>query len=102
MEEEKQKLEQMKKEKTKENEESKKTNSSHITKINHSKEMIPIYQRMKLYYDCGYNAPRICRYYKKHNELPNRMKRQYNEYGQELIREYIEEKGPTLVKKTHQ
>lgn len=102
LEEEKQKLKEMKNEKTKESEEIEKVTHSHITKINHSEEMIPIYQRMQLYYDLGYNAPRICRYYKKHNELPNRMKRQYNEYGQELIREYIEEKGPTLVKKIHQ
>ena len=102
LEEEKQKLKEMKNEKTKESEEIGKVSHSHITKINHSEEMIPIYQRMQLYYDLGYNAPRICRYYSKHNELPNRMKRQYNEYGQELIREYIEEKGPTLVKKTHQ
>lgn len=70
-----------------------------IVKINDSEEMRKIYGNIKLYHDCGYNGPRYYRYYQKHNKLPRKLENNCSELEKELIKEYLEEKGPSLVKR---
>jgi len=88
-------LEEMKKQKT---EESKKK-GFRIVKINDSQAIRELYEHIHLYYDCGYNGEKYYRYYQKHGQLPRKLMSRYNEDGQQAIIEYLEEKGPTLVKK---
>lgn len=51
-----------------------------------------------LYYDCGYNIEHYYNYYLKTGELPHKLQRNYNKLGHERCMEFIEEKGPSLIK----
>lgn len=88
-------LNEMKKQKTEEN----KKTGFRIVKINDSEEIRKLYGHINLYYDLGYNGHKYYRYYQKHNKLPKKLENNYTELGKEYIKEYLEEKGKTLVKK---
>jgi len=85
----------MKKQKTEEN----KKQGFRIVTINDSKQIRELYGHINLYHDCGYNGQKYYRYYQKHNKLPKKVENNYTEYGRELVKEYLEEKGKTFVKK---
>jgi len=85
----------MKKHKTEET----KKSGFRIVEINDSLEIRQLYEHIQLYYTCGYNAKKYYRYYQKHGQLPKKLIREYNEDDQQAIIGYLEEKGPTLVKK---
>ena len=53
---------------------------------------------LHLYYDLGYDVEKYYGYYKK-GKLDTKLSKHYNEKGIEVAKKYLEEKGPTLVKK---
>ena len=54
---------------------------------------------LKLYYSCGYNGKKYYKYYKKHKQLPKELIETFKNGEIEIIREFLEEKGPQLVKR---
>lgn len=63
---------------------------------NEIKENIDTY--CDLYYDCSYNLEDYYKYYLKYNRLPKDIRKSYTKEGQEIVKEYLEEKGPVLIK----
>lgn len=55
--------------------------------------------RILVYRDCGTNGQKYYNYYFKNGKLPQELANKYNEEEQDLVKEYLEEKGPTLTKK---
>lgn len=53
---------------------------------------------LELYYDLGSNKEKYYRYYQQ-GKLDKKLQKYYNETGIELAKDYLEEKGPVLVKK---
>jgi len=53
---------------------------------------------LSLYYDLGYDGEKYYGYYEK-GKLDSKLGKYYNEKGIEVAKEYLEEKGPTLVKR---
>lgn len=53
---------------------------------------------LNLYNDLGYNGKKYYKYLEQ-GKLEEKLQDHYNEYGVELAREYLEEKGKTFVKK---
>lgn len=53
---------------------------------------------LNLYYDLGYNGEKYYDYYQK-GKLNAKLGKHYNDKGIEAAKEYLEEKGPTLVKR---
>ena len=91
---EKQKLFELEKEKTK-NREDKRFRS---VKVEDLEELKALKSCLDLYYDLGYNGEKYYKYYLQ-GKLDNKLGRYYNDTGIEAAKEYLEEKGPTLVKK---
>lgn len=69
--------------------------------VDYSKEKKALQALMNIYFDLGYN---IENYYKcfLSGKLEKKLERYYNEPGIELAKEFVEEKGPVLVKKKKQ
>lgn len=91
---EKQKLDNIKKEATKDN----KFVGIKTIKINNENLTNILKSTTKLYRDCGYNEKKYYKYFKKGN-LYDKLKKIYTDEGIEKIEEYLSEKGPQLVKK---
>jgi hypothetical protein len=56
---------------------------------------------INLYFDLGYNREKYCRYYLQ-GKLASKLGKYYNEAGVEVAKEYLEEKGPTLINQKKQ
>lgn len=54
---------------------------------------------LELYYDLGSNKEKYYRYYQQ-GKLDKKMQRHYNDEDIELAKEYLDKKGPTLVRKS--
>ena len=91
---EKQKLEELKKDKSRDKEDKR----FRIVKVDDKPRLDILQSRLKLYYDLGYNGKKYYKYLLK-RKLDKKLKKYYNEEEIELAKEYLEEKGPTLVKK---
>lgn len=92
--EEKEHLVELKKEKTK-NESEK---QFRVVKVDDLERLKALKSWLNLYYDLGYNGEKYYDYYQK-GKLDTKLGKYYNDKGIEVAKEYLEEKGQTLVKK---
>jgi len=53
---------------------------------------------LSMYYDLGYNREKYYKYLQK-GKLKDKLGKYYTDKGIEMVKEYLEEKGPQLVKK---
>ena len=51
-----------------------------------------------LYYECSFDLEGYYDYYLRNGKLPKRIERKYDQTSQDMFKEYIEEKGPVLIK----
>ena len=91
---EKEKLANLQKEKT--NEESKK--EFRVVKVNDLQTLQALKDTLYLYFDLGYNGEKYYKYYLQ-GKLDRKLDKYYNDTGIEIAKEYLEEKGPQLVKR---
>lgn len=70
-----------------------------VVQINDTERLQELTDRIALYHDCGYNGKKYYKYYQKHCELPKKILKMYDDEEQDFIEEYLEEKGPQLVKR---
>jgi len=66
--------------------------------IDDKQEINNLYSHINLQQECSYNGLEYYKYYHKYGKLPKKLEKRYNEFGQEIIKEYLEEKGPRLIK----
>ena len=90
---EKEKLVKLKKEKTtdKENKEFR------IVEVDDIEKLKLLKSWLKLVYDLGYNSKKYYKYYLQ-GKLDDKLGKYYTDAGIKVAKEYLEEKGPTLVK----
>lgn len=53
---------------------------------------------LELYFDLGYNGEKYYKYYRQ-GQLDRKLLDYYNDTGIQLAKEYMEEKGPSLIKR---
>jgi len=68
------------------------------TQVDDKQQLEALRSYLELYYDLGSNREKYYRYYQQ-GKLDKKLQKYYNESGVELAKEYLEEKGPVLVKK---
>ena len=69
-----------------------------VVKVN-DLEILKIFKSwLNLYYDLGYNGEKYYKYYQQ-EKLDAKLGKHYTDFGIEIAKEYLEEKGPTLVKR---
>lgn len=68
------------------------------TKVDDKQQLEALRDYLELYYDLGSNREKYYRYYQQ-GKLDKKLQKYYSETGVELAKEYLEEKGPVLVKK---
>lgn len=66
--------------------------------VDYSKEKQSLLNLMNIYFDLGYNIEDYYKYF-LNGKLEKKLQRHYNEPGIEIAKEFVEEKGPVLVKK---
>ena len=91
---EKQALEDLKKEKTQDEE----NKEFRVVEVNDTEKLKELRNYLNLYYNLGYNIEKYYKYYEQ-GKLDDKLKKQYNNEDINLAIEYLQEKGPTLVKK---
>ncbi len=91
---EKQTLENLKKEKKRNNEDK----EFRVVKVDDKKQLQTLKQYLNLYFDLGYNEKKYSKYYQQ-GKLDDKLKKRYTDTGIEIAKEYLGEKGPTLVKR---
>lgn len=91
----KEKLEELKNDKTKANE----IGEFKVEKINDSETLRALKSWLILYSNLGYSAEKYYKLYQKEELEESLAKEGYTEYACECAKEYIEEKGPTLIKR---
>ena len=69
------------------------------TQIDDIQQLEALKSKLKLYHDLGYNREKYYNYYKQGILEEEFLQRNYNKTDIELAKEYLEEKGPVLVKK---
>lgn len=69
-----------------------------IVDVDDSKQLETLKQYSKLYFNLGYNGEKYYQYYQEGN-LEKELENNYNEEEIRLVKEYIEEKGPSLILK---
>ena len=72
-----------------------------LEKVNDTRELAALQNLSNVYYDLGYNDEKYYRYYQQ-GKLKERLQGKYSEEEIELAKKFLEEKGPTLVKKKKQ
>lgn len=95
--EEKQALEDLKKEKKRDAEDK----EFRIVEVDDKQRLKVLKDYLSLYFDLGYNGERYFRYYQQ-GKLDDKLGKYYTDTGIEVAKEYLEEKGPTLVKRKKQ
>ena len=68
------------------------------TKVDDKQQLEALWDDLKLYYDLGANGEKYYRYYQQ-GKLDKKLQKYYSETGVELAKEYLEKKGPVLVRK---
>lgn len=66
--------------------------------VEDTKELKELHTLSRTYYDLSYNSEKYYKYYKK-GKLEEKLHNYYNDFEIELAKDYLEEKGPTLIKK---
>ena len=69
-----------------------------VVKVDDKKQLQTLKQYLNFYYDLGYNEEKYFKYYQQ-GKLDDKLRKRYNDTGVEAAKEYLEEKGPTLVKR---
>lgn len=92
--EEQEKLVELKKEKTRTNE----NQEFRVVEVNDLERLKTFEGWLNLYYDLGYNGEKYYQYYQQ-GKLDDKLGTYYTDVGIEIAKEYLEEKGPTLVKR---
>ena len=69
-----------------------------IVKIN-NEAIKNLNSKLELCYDCGYNGKKYYKYYKKHKQLPKEFIEMFKKGEIEIIKNFLEETGPQLVKR---
>lgn len=92
--EEKQKLVSLKKQSV----ESKEKEDFKTVKVNDIEELKQLKNMLLLYYDLGYNSKKYYDY-QQQGKLRKKLSKKYSEEDIKLIEQYLEKKGPTLVKR---
>ena len=95
--EEKQALEDLKKEKKRDEE----NKEFRVVEVDDKQQLNTLKDYVELYFDLGYNAEKYLRYYQQ-GKLDKKLRKHYTDKGIEVAKEYLEEKRPTLVKKKKQ
>ena len=91
---EKERLVELKSKKTRTNE----NQDFRVVKVN-DLEILKIFKSwLNLYYDLGYNGEKYYKYYQQ-GKLDAKLGKHYTDFGIEIAKEYLEEKGPTLIKR---
>lgn len=91
---ERKKLVELTKEKTRDNE----NKEFRVVKVNDLEKLKTFKSWLNLYYDLGYNGEKYYKYYFQ-GKLDDKLSKHYNNTGIEVAKEYLEEKGPSLVKR---
>ena len=68
------------------------------TQVDDKQQLEALRNYLDLYYDLGYNREKYYRYYQQ-GRLDEKLQKYYDETEIELTKQYLEEKGPVLVKK---
>ena len=92
--EEKQKLEDLKKEKTRDEEDK----EFRVVEVDDKQQLNDLESYLNFYFDLGYNEEKYFRYYQQ-GRLDKKLRKYYTDRDIEIAKEYLEEKGPTLVKR---
>ena len=95
--EEKQALEDLKKEKKRDEEDK----EFRVVEVDDKQQLQALKSYLSLYFDLGYNVEKYFRYYQQ-SKLDEKLRKYYTDRGLEVAKEYLKEKGPTLVKKKKQ
>ncbi len=69
-----------------------------VVKVDDKQQLDTLNSNLYLYFDLGYNEEKYLKYYQQ-GKLDEKLKDSYNDLGIEIIKETLEEKGPTLVKR---
>lgn len=96
MEEEKTKLEEMKKSNNQFGK-----SQIRITKINTRISVKKVYEKYNFYYECGFFASQFYDYYQENNCLPEQLLKYYTSSQIKEIEEYIQKEGPRLSKRLY-
>lgn len=91
---EKEKLVELQKNKTKNNE----NNEFRVVEVNDKEKLTSLRNYLSLFYDLGYNSDKYYKYYEQ-GILEEKLKKHYDEDGIQAAKKYLEEKGPVLSKK---
>lgn len=94
---EKQALENLKKEKKRDYEDK----EFRVVEVDDKQQLQTLKSYLSLYFDLGYNGEKYSRYLQQ-GKLDAKLRKYYNDTGIEVAKEYLEEKGPTLVKRKKQ
>lgn len=92
--EEKQKLEDLKKEKKR----AKEDKEFRVVEVDDEQQLKALKSYLSLYFDLGYNVEEYFKYY-QHGKLDKKLRKYYTDKGIDVAKEYLEEKGPTLVRR---
>lgn len=91
---EKENLKQLLKNKTKENN----NEQFRVVKVNDLEMLRNLKSYLEFYYDLGYNEQKYYKYLEQ-GKLNDKLCKYYTEEGIEVAKEYLEQKGPVLIKK---
>lgn len=91
--EEKQVLEDLKKDKKRDKE----TKEFRVVEVDDKQQLKALKGYLNLYFDLGYNGEKYFRYYQQ-GKLDDKLRKYYTDSDIEVAKEYLEEKGPTLIK----
>ncbi len=69
-----------------------------VVEVNDLERLRNFRSHMNLFYDLGYNGEKYYKYLQE-GKLETKLSKHYTELGIGVAKEYLEEKGPTLVKK---
>lgn len=85
-------LESLKQDKSRDNE----STEFRTVKIDDLEQLQMLKSYLSLYFDLGYNGKKYYRYYQQ-GQLDRKLQKYYDEAERQIAKEYIEEKGPSLV-----
>ncbi len=91
--EEKQVLEDLKKDKTRDEEDK----AFRVVEVDDKQQLRELKGYLSLYYDLGYNVEKYYKYYEQ-GKLDDKLRKYYTDSDIDAAKEYLEEKGPTLIK----
>lgn len=92
IEEEREELERLKQDKSRDNE----STEFRTIKVDDLPQLKILRDNLNFYFDLGYNGEKYYQYYQQ-GKLDKKLQKYYNDTGIQMAKEYIQEKGPSLV-----